>query len=178
MPIKPGPVKPKPSKGKNPKLPYRPADPGFFDKRKKAPIGPGKPVGPTPKKRKPGEGERRDPGFGFKKPGPGYKPGMPKKPTPVKPKPKGGSIRDLLYRVKPGEKLQKGTGNSAKQYKTMTSLNNNKMYKTGEVNPSKLNDQKIRAKDIFPMKPKLNDMMSRKPGRITKPVMPRKPGGR
>jgi hypothetical protein len=26
----------------------------------------------------------------------------------MKPKPKGGSIRDLLYRAKPGEKLQKG----------------------------------------------------------------------
>ena len=97
-PVKPGPVKPKPSKGNNPKLPYRPADPGFFDRKKKAPIGPGKPVGPTPKKRKPGEGERRDPGF---VPG-----GRKKRPQPVKPKPKGGSIRDLLYRAKPGEKLQ------------------------------------------------------------------------
>jgi hypothetical protein len=166
---KPTPIKPSPKGGKNPKLPYRSKDDGF------APRGKPKPKNPKPIGRLPGSKidprlprpPRRDPGYGPKKPAPGYKPGMPKKPTPVKPKPKGGNIRDLLYRLKPGEKLQRGSG---------TSLNNNKMYKTGEVNPSKLNNEKIR-KDIFPMKQKLNDMMSRKPGRITKPVMPRR-GGR
>ena len=88
-PIKPGPVKPAPKGKKNPQLPYRSADPGFGPKKR----NPGKGTPPVDKTLP----RRYDPGFGPKNPKPG---------KPVKPAPKGG-IRDLLYRAKPGEKMQK-----------------------------------------------------------------------
>ena len=154
-PVKPGPVKPKPSKGKNPKLPYRSKDEGFAPK--------GRPA-PGPKRPRPTGPDKRDSGFGPKK-----------RPQPVKPAPRGGGIRDLLFRkqkqldVSPQAREARGEVSIMRRPK----LNDQKMQKGSGTS---LNNEKMR-KDTFPMKQKLNDMMSRKPGRITKPVMPRR-GGR
>ena len=128
-PIKPGPVKPQPKSGKNPQLPYRSADPGF-----------------GPKKRNPGKGNppvdktlprRYDPGFGPKKPMPG---------KPVKPAPKGG-IRDLLYRVKPGEKVQKDFKSQMmkKQMESrITTPNKENNYRTPQMSPTAMPKPKPR----------------------------------
>ena len=144
----PMPIKPAPKGGKNPKLPYRSKDEGFAPKGRPAPGG-----------------RRTDPGFG------------PKRPQPVKPKPKGG-IRDLLYRAKPGEQMKKAPKST--MAKGFDKAKYEQMIQSGAISImrpfNKLNNEKIR-KDTSPMPKKLNDMMSRKPGRITKPVMPRR-GGR
>jgi len=136
---------------------------------KRRPIKPG-PVKPQPKGKLPkrGPGKSIDPGFLPKK-----GPQLPKPGKPVKPTPKGGGIRDLLYKVKPGEKMQK----LKKSYESALSKPRGKkpMPVTGPmIKAPKRNPISDMVKPGFMQKFNPADVQK---GRKTKPVMPRR-GGR
>lgn len=136
----PMPIKPGPKGGKNPKLPYRSKDEGFAPKGR-TPSRKNPPVDKTlPRRYKPGEG------FGKKRP------------LPVKPGPRNKE-KELLYKVKPGEKLQKGFAGrslnkeqmrkdtSPRKLPTPIKFDKNKMMEESYKNYMKQRNEKIRKSE-------------------------------